>query len=110
MFWSGRNKDKDKKTGKQAAEGAALAKPAGQNIKDSPVQKSQTPAGAELRAQALANVRAAREALGEDTIQKIAEAITKKQGNPTEQARAKIIKTDPTLVADEIIGMLDKKK
>jgi hypothetical protein len=61
-----------------------------------------------IRAEALANVRAAREALGEDTIQKIAEALKKKANSPMEQAKAKLAKVDTDRVLDEIKYMLDK--
>ncbi|MCB9982812.1 MAG: hypothetical protein H6861_03925 [Rhodospirillales bacterium] len=62
-----------------------------------------------LREEALANARAAREALGDETVQKIAEIIARKENNPFEQALRKLEKADSDRISDEILYMLDKK-
>lgn len=63
----------------------------------------------DIRAEALANARKARETIGEDTIQKIAEAMRKKQNNPVEIAKAKIAAANPDRVLDELKWMLESK-
>lgn len=60
-----------------------------------------------LRADALAQARAARERIGEDTVQKIAEAIRRKENSPMEKARKQLQSADADRVADEILAMLD---
>lgn len=65
-------------------------------------------AGNDIRAQAMANARAAREALGDETVRKIAEILRKNQQSEPIRARDKIRQTDPARVADEIILMLDE--
>ncbi len=62
----------------------------------------------EIQAQALANARAAREAIGEDTLQKIAAAIRKKEQSIIEQKKAEIKRSDAGRVASEISLMLDE--
>ncbi len=112
MFWSrNKNPDKQKKSGKdldkalparqgssESMSGGDLGEKGGQRLK-----------GAELRAQALANTRAARERIGEDAIQKIAQALTKKQSSTVEQAKNKIGKTDSGRVRDEIRFLMDEE-
>lgn len=81
--------------------------------KTPPTVPAKLPAGPPERAdvitQALANARAARERLGEETIQKIAEAIQKKQNSPMEQAKMKLARQDADRVADEILSMLETR-
>ena len=69
------------------------------------------PAGSSeaIRAQAMANARAAREAIGEDVLDRIAAAMTKKQRSATERARARIRDADADHVADELLTMLKDK-
>ncbi len=62
-----------------------------------------------IREEALANARAAREHIGEDTIQKIAAAMAKKENNPMAKAQAQLATADSDRVADEILYMLDDK-
>ena len=69
---------------------------------------SQSNSAGDIRAQALANARAARERLGEDTIQQIAEIIARKENNPFEQAKRKLETVDSDRLADEILYMLDQ--
>ncbi len=89
MFWG--KKDSDPK--KKPAKGKVSAK-------DSEA----------LRAQAMENVRAARENIGEDTLDRIAAAMTKKQQSATEQAKARIKEADPDRVLDELKWMLEDKR
>ncbi|MCB1562929.1 MAG: hypothetical protein KDJ75_05080 [Alphaproteobacteria bacterium] len=60
-----------------------------------------------LRAQAMANVRAARESIGEDTLDRMAAAMRKKQQSPLERAKAQILDEDAERVASEILAMID---
>jgi hypothetical protein len=109
MAWFGKDDKSGNKKDKQAAEGAGRKSPVGQ--KDS-ASKSQRPDSNEIRAQALANMRSARDRLGEETIKKIAEAIQKKQNSPTERAKAqinKIAETEADRVAEEILSMLETR-
>lgn len=66
-------------------------------------------AGDALRAQALANARAAKEALGDETVRKMAEIIARKENNPFEQAIKALEKADSDRVSDEIFYMLKDK-
>ena len=60
-----------------------------------------------IREEALANARAAREAIGEETIQKIAAAMAKKENSPMAIAKRQLENADSERVADEIFYMLD---
>lgn len=66
---------------------------------------------ADIRAQALANARAARERVGEETIQKIAAALVQQQERQkislTEQAKAQIARANSERVVDEIRFLMD---
>ncbi len=76
--------------------------------KDKKPEKPQTPA--DIRAQALANVRAARAHIGEETLDKIAEAMTAKQRSATEQAKQQIQAADPDRVLDELLLMMKERE
>lgn len=103
MFWNKKkNTDKHKKS-KSSKAGSVEGK---LNNKNS---NGQGLAGDALRAQALANARAARENLGDDTIQKIAEIMGKKENSAMEQAKRRIQSTDKNRVADGILDMLDER-
>ena len=69
----------------------------------------QSLAGDALRAQALANARAAKAALGDETVRKMAEAISRKENNPFEKAIKQLENADADRVCDEILYMLDDK-
>ena len=86
MFWNKKNKDKKK--------------PATTSTKK--------PSSEEIRAQALANAKAARENLGDDTIQKIAEIMKQKESSKTEQAKAQIRRADTDRVVDGIRDIMDE--
>ncbi len=111
MAWFGKNDKKSDKNNKDkpVVEGATA--------KDPKNQATQTPSKttddrSQKIAIALANAKAARERIGEDTIQRIAEAIKKKQNSPLEQAKAKIAKiteNEADRVAEEILNMLETK-
>lgn len=107
MFWS--KKKKTGQTKKPANNGLASygdvgnskgKKPAG---KSSGGQRSST----EIRAEALANARAARERIGDETIQKIAAALVQKQMSLTEQAKKQIAAQNSDRVAQEIKFLMD---
>jgi hypothetical protein len=103
-------KSKNKKGGDKRAEEGSNRKSskANQSINEGSL-RSQRPGSADIRAQALANVRKAKEHIGEETIQKIAAAMQKKQQSAFEQARAKIHQSDADRVAEEILAMLETR-
>lgn len=63
----------------------------------------------ELIAQAKENARIARENIGEETLDRIAAAMQKKEQSATEQAKAKIKGIEKEKVADHIKLMMDDK-
>jgi hypothetical protein len=71
-------------------------------------KKPKALSGDELRAQAMENARAARENLGEDTVNRIAEIMAKKQHSPVAKAKAQIAAADQTRVEDSIRDLLDE--
>ena len=101
MFWS-KNKDKDKRndTAKAASKQSVEGPDKVQNASD----KSQ-----KLRAEAMANARRARESIGEDTLDKIAYIMSKKQESLIEQTKQKVAETDAERAATEILLILDEK-
>ena len=99
MFWNKNKKTDKRKKAKDLQNGSK------EGIKK---QHSQSLAGDELRAQALANARIARENLGEDTIQRIAEIMKDKEKSPLHQAKAKIAAADQRRVEDSIRDLLDE--
>lgn len=78
-------------------------------------KKSKKPApkkagnSADIRAQAMANVRAARENIGEETLDRIAAAMTKKQQSNTERAKNAIQDADVDRVTQELLSLLQEK-
>lgn len=99
MFWSKKkNNDKDKR--KKSGVGTGL-----QTVDGGHTCKSQ-----KLREEALANARAARAHIGEDTLDKIAAAMAKKQQNAQEQAKQKIKTCESDRVAAEILAMMDDER
>ncbi|HBR68698.1 MAG TPA: hypothetical protein DEA55_04895 [Rhodospirillaceae bacterium] len=103
MFWLNKNKnsDTDKRTKPKSNELQAIE---GDRGKTSKSQRNSE----KLREEALANARAARERIGEETLNRIAAAMTKKQLSAMEQARSKIKNVNSHRVADEILYLLDE--
>ena len=95
MFWS-----KKKKKKKPAKKSQALK----------PGETAEQARSRQIREQALANARAARAHIGEDTLDRIAAAMTKKQNSAIERAKRQINESDPDKVLDEILFMLDEGK
>ncbi len=93
MFWNKKNTSKSGKRNKKSCVG----------------REGQSLSREEIQAQALANARAARAQIGEDTIQKIAAAMTKKQQSAMEQAKRQIEGADVDRVLDELKFMMDNK-
>lgn len=108
MFWfNAKNSDKQKTGQKKSAGTTTTGKASGcegGSSKDNQTSKSQR-----IREEALANARAARIAIGEDTLDKIAAAMTKKQQSVVEQAKRDINKADPDKVLDELLYLLKTK-
>ena len=97
MFWSNKKKHKHTDKRKEPTELQAIE---GDRVGTSESQR--------IREEAMANARAARAQIGEDTLDKIAAAMTKKQQSATEQAKAQIKAADSDRVVDEILFMLDE--
>ncbi len=72
-------------------------------------KESKKPSREELIAQAMENARGARERLGDETIQKIAAAMQKKENSVTEQAKAMIRAMDDGHVADNLKIIIKEK-
>lgn len=88
MFWKKKNKSKKKLTDPQQAAEARRKK---------------------IREQAMANATAAREHLGQDTIDRIAAKMTEMQKSNMAQARAKLENVDTDRMLDELKDMLDNR-
>lgn len=67
------------------------------------------PSREELIAQAKANAAKARTEIGDETLQKIAAAMQRKEQSATEQAKAKIRQLDKDKVADHLKLMIEDK-
>lgn len=63
----------------------------------------------EIIAQAKANAAAAREEIGDETLEKIKEAMMKKENNPFEQAKRKVKAMDEQKVADSVSDWMREK-
>ena len=63
----------------------------------------------EIIAQAKANASAARAEIGDETLEKIKQAMLKKQGSALEQAKAKIKATDIDKVRDHLSVMARRR-
>lgn len=87
MFW------KKKKTGKQQPE-----------TKEKKLDREA------LLAQARANAAAAREQIGDETLEKIKEAMLKKENNPFEQAKRKVQAMDQDKVRDHLSLWMREKE
>lgn len=86
MFW--KKKKKDKKAEK---------------TEDRPMTRE------EIIAQAKANASAARSEIGDETLDKIKEAMMKKENNPFEQAKNKVKSMDKQKVADSVSDWMREK-
>lgn len=111
MFGFGKNKDKTNQSPASSDQGNRKASVRGGTQGQSLGKKaeSQGLAGDALRAQALANAKAARAAIGEETLDKIAAAMAKKQKSAMEQAKRNIQNADAERVALEILSMLETR-
>jgi hypothetical protein len=107
MFWSKKKKagqtKKPDKNGLASYGDVGTSKGKGSSGKISGGQRN----SADIRAEALANARAARERIGEETIQKIADALVRKQMSLTEQAKKQIAQANSDRVAQEIRFLMD---
>ena len=75
-------------------------------LKDAPGTSEKS---ANIREQALANMRAARERIGDEEIEKMATSLRAENMKvKAEKARQEILKTDKTLVASHLKDMLKK--
>lgn len=67
------------------------------------------PTREEILAQAKVNAAAAREEIGDETLEKIREHMMKKENNPFEQAKRKVEAMDQQKVADSVRDWMREK-
>lgn len=72
-------------------------------------EKAQAKKSADLRVQAMDNMRGARERLGDDTIQQMAANLRQQNKNDTEKAKDQIRTLDKSRIADNLKAMMDDK-
>ncbi len=78
--------------------------------KEVPQEATQQPMTREqIIAQAKANAAAARSEIGDETLDKIKEAMMKKENNPFEQAKRKVKAMDKQKVADSVSDWMREK-
>jgi hypothetical protein len=110
MFWGKKNKtDKPaepKKNNKPDKKKKSKGKKEKKGVGNS---DSQRLSSEKLREEALANARLARETLGDETIQRIAAALHKKQNSDIEKAKQQIAGANVDRVLDELMWMLQDK-
>lgn len=92
MFWKKKNKGKTPEKGKDP--GTSAGKPSREQI----------------LAQARANAAAARAEIGDETLEKIKEALLKKQQSAIEQAKRQIKAADQDKVRDNIKFMMSEDR
>lgn len=73
-------------------------------------EKKKAKKSAALKAQALENMRGARERLGDDTIQQMAAILGEKEGSAMKQAENQIKSFDKGRIADNLKAMIDEEK
>jgi hypothetical protein len=80
------------------------------NKKSKPSRAPDDPAARReaLKAEAMANARAARAQIGDETLQKIAQALSEQNKSPGKKAQDQIRAMDKGHVADHIKSLLDK--
>lgn len=72
-------------------------------------KKAKAAQSAAVRAQALENMRGARERLGDETIQQIAAALRERENSPVKKAEQEIRQYDKGRIADNIKALIDDK-
>lgn len=102
MFWGKKDKTKNNKTDKRKAPKKGQAGCVGN-------EKGHGQTREEIHAAAMVNFSAAREQIGEETLDRIAAAMTKKQNSAMERAKRDIQGADVDKVLDELKWMLDNK-
>ena len=108
MFW-GKDKKQKNKTGKKDKRGSSNKNAAANRGNSVGSDKGHGQSREAIQAEAMANVRAARAHIGEETLDKIAAAMTKKQQSAMEKAKRDIAGADVDKVLDELKFMLDNK-
>lgn len=110
MFWSRKNKGEKSKGAKQDKRHKRTGDGVQRNSKSVGTSKGQRAQTSEdIRKQALANAQQARENLGDETVQRIAEIMSKKDHTPMARAKADIAAADSDRVLDELKFLLDQK-
>ena len=105
MFWSKNNKTKNKTDKRKHQQKGA----AGNKKSSVGKERGRGTSREEIQAQAMANFSAARQNIGEDTLDRIAAAMTKKQQSAMERAKRDIAGADVDKVLDELKWMLDSR-
>lgn len=102
MFWGKKTKKKNQTKDKRAASKTSTAGCVGS-------EKGRGQKREAIHAEAMANFSAARHHIGEDTLDRIAAAMTKKQQSAMERAKRDIATADTDRVLDELKWMLDQR-
>ena len=102
MFWGKKNKTDKNKKDKRVTPKKGQAGCVGN-------EKGHAQTREEIHAAAMANFSAARQHIGEDTLDKIAAAMSKKQQSAMERAKRDIAGADVDKVLDELKWMLDNR-
>ncbi len=99
MFWNKKNNKQQSHAKKNCVgKNESKGQSASDRFKDDPI-----------RAQALANARAARENLGDETVQRIAEIMKRMENSPMAVAQKKLESVDVDRMLDEVKWMLDSR-
>jgi protein involved in temperature-dependent protein secretion len=109
MFGFGKTKNGNKQTAKRPGATGAPAAVGQGSLRGKNQANGQGLAGDALRAQALAHAKAARAHIGDETLDKIAAVMARKQNSAMEQARRNIAQADAERVAIEILSMIETK-
>ena len=106
MFW-GKDKKSKKQTPKKQTDkrGSSIKGKAGCVGKN----KGHSQTREAIHAEAMANFSSAKENIGEDTLERIAAAMSRKENSPMERARRELASVDTDKVLDELKWMLDQK-
>ena len=73
-------------------------------------EQAQAKKSAEIRAQAMENMRGARERIGDETIQQMAAILREREASPMKKAEDQIKSFDKGRIADNLKVMIDSEK
>lgn len=105
MFWGKDKKSKDKTPKKQTDKRGSKKSKAGCVGKN----KGRGQTREAIHAEAMANFSTARQNIGEDTLDRIAAAMARKEDSAMERAKRDLASVDTDKVLDELKWMMDQK-